>query len=318
MKAVYFLKWITPMISQQEIEKLLAWVNTHLEQIHAEKINSLAKVKIIPLLEITSEPALLISIPCLLTQDDSEKLREAVWTEILAKITPGAPPEAVSIQSETLSNTPKKLFTFDMDSTLINEEVIDELARENGFYDQVAAITEEAMQGKIDFKTALFERCKLLSGLKKDRALGIINQLNISPGGESLFKWLKLEQINTAVVSGGFEFILKHFQKQLFIDQVYGHHLETDFDDSTQEAFFTGLVNEPIIDAAYKQKLVAQLKSNYELEKNQTVVIGDGANDMLMMGEAGVSVSFCGKPKLATVTNTLILNRNLMWVKALI
>ena len=133
-----------------------------------------------------------------------------------------------------------------------------------------------------------------------------------------MLKWLRTEQIKTAVVSGGFEFILKHFQKLLFIDQVYGHHLETDINEHTQEMQFTGAVNEPIIDATYKQKLVTQLKSNYELETNQTVVIGDGANDMLMMGEAGVSVSFCGKPKLATVTNTLILNRNLMWVKALI
>ena len=119
--------------------------------------------------------------------------------------------------------------------------------------------------------------------------------------------------MKTAVLSGGFEFILKHFQKQLFLDQVYGNVLATDEDEC-----FTGEVEEPVVDAEYKQKLVERLKVNYRMKASETVVIGDGANDLLMMREAGTSISFCGKAKLSAQVNSLILDRNLLWIKALI
>ncbi len=302
------------------METLFQWLNTHLQQALAPPILSISKLKIIPLLEpvIDNESPLLILFPCSLTPVQAEQLRETVWTELFADLTPGPRPYAVSIQSESLSNTPKKLAVFDMDSTLINEEVIDELARELGLYEQVAQITDEAMQGTLDFKSSLKKRCRLLAGLSKDQALGIIQHLHVSPGAEALLTFFRSQSAHTAVVSGGFEFILKHFQKQLFLDQVYGHSLETMRHPHTDEIHFTGHVEDPIIDANYKQKLVAQLKVNYSCSLDETVVIGDGANDIKMMTEAGTSISFCGKPKLASMVNTLIFNRNLLWVKALI
>jgi phosphoserine phosphatase len=106
---------------------------------------------------------------------------------------------------------------------------------------------------------------------------------------------------------------LKHFQKRLFLDQVYGNVLETDDEDC-----FTGKVEDPIVDAAYKQKLVQRMRENYRAERSETIVVGDGANDLLMMTEAGISVSFCGKPKLTAAVNTWILDRNLFWIKGLL
>ena len=94
---------------------------------------------------------------------------------------------------------------------------------------------------------------------------------------------------------------------------MYGNVLVTDDDEN-----FTGETDGPIVDAAYKKTLVARLKENYQTMRDETIAVGDGANDILMMEEAGLSVSFCGKPKLASICNTLILNRNLLWIKELI
>ena len=311
-KQVYLVKWISPVISHREVEALFAWLNQHLIEVHAPPMSSMAQAGVMPILENQFE-AILIQFKMQLSPAQAELIREAIWTEIFAQVTPGQKPFALSLQSEKLSQTKKELFIFDMDSTVLNQEVIDELARAFGVFGKVAEITERAMQGKLDFKASLSERCALLKGLTTYQAANIIPSLSVSPGGVQLFQWLQKQQIKTAIVSGGFEFVLKHFQKQLHVDHIYGHHLISD-----DHEVLTGEVEAPIIDGEYKKKIAAQLKINHGLSSEQTVMIGDGANDVPMMSEAGISVSFCGKPKLSAVVNTLILDRNFLWLQFLV
>jgi phosphoserine phosphatase SerB len=313
MIETYELIWISPILSQSETEGLFHWVNLHLTDAKLKPLISFSKIKV----EFLTEPKEALKgsfqVTSVGVEHSIDIFKEAIWSEVLAGSQPGPKPYAVSLQDFTTLRTPKKLVCFDMDSTLINQEVIDEIARTGGFHEKVSEITEAAMQGQLDFKASLRERVKLFTGMPKAQALAIIESLTLSPGAEKLLANFRYKGTHTAVVSGGFEFILKHFQKQLFLDQVYGNYLATDDDEN-----FTGEVGDPIVDADYKRKLVSQMKENYHANASETVVVGDGANDIPMMGVAGVSVSFCGKPKLAAHVNTLILERNLMWLNSIV
>lgn len=225
--------------------------------------------------------------------------KEKIWSDLSQY-------QAVSFQTEATHLAQKKLCVFDMDSTVINQEVIDEIARLFGMYDQVSRITEEAMQGKLDFTQSLRARCKLFTGMPESRLHEILPKLSLSRGAKQLIGHLKSHNLKTAIVSGGFEFVLKHFQAQLGIDQVHGHTLEMD-----SAGNFLGTVRDPIIDASGKRALVAQMKKEYGATKEQTITVGDGANDIEMMGEAGISVAFCAKPKLVAAANTWIGERDL-------
>ena len=301
------------MIPQKELEGLFHWLNLHLTEAGLRPLSSFSAIRT----QFLSEPSesLRFDIDVIPASDESAlpRFKEHLWMELFAGSLPVSPPLALSLRPVRVTSATKKLFCFDMDSTLINEEVIDEIARTQGLYEEVAAITDRAMQGGLDFSASLRERVALFRGMPKGTAESIIPSLNVSPGGEKFLDHLRFKGAFTAVVSGGFEFILKHFQKQLFLDQVYGNVLETDDEDR-----FTGRVEDPIVDAAYKQKLVRQMKINYGATREETVVVGDGANDLLMMQEAGLSVSFCGKPKLTAAVNTWILDRNLLWLKGLL
>ncbi len=307
------LIWISPVVPQTQLEGLYHWINLHLTDSGLLPLTSFSKIRT----RLVSEPkeALRLELDIRTPGDPDAVLRfkELVWMELFAGSFPLERPYALSLREETVGRSPFKLACFDMDSTLINEEVIDEIARTRGLYEEVATITERAMQGGLDFSQSLRERVALFRGMPKAAAEGIIPLLSVSPGGEKLLDYFRFKGIHTAVVSGGFEFILKHFQKKLFLDQVYGNVLETDDDEC-----FTGKVEDPVVDATYKQKLVHRMKENYGASRSETIVIGDGANDLQMMKEAGISVSFCGKPKLTAAVNTWILDRNLLWIKVLL
>lgn len=307
------LIWISPVIPQTQLEGLYHWINLHLTDSGLLPLTSFSKIRT----RILSEPkeALRLEIDIRSPGDPDAVLRfkELVWMELFAGTFPLERPYALSLREESVGRNPFKLICFDMDSTLIDEEVIDEIARTRGLYEEVAAITERAMQGGPEFSQSLKERVALFRGIPKAAAEGIIPSLNVSPGGEKLLDYFRFKGVSTAVVSGGFEFILKHFQKKLFLDQVYGNALETDDEDC-----FTGKVEDPIVDAVYKQKLVQRMRENYGASRSETIVVGDGANDIQMMKEAGISVSFCGKPKLTAAVNTWILDRNLFWIKGLL
>ncbi len=225
--------------------------------------------------------------------------KEKIWSDLSSY-------QAVSFQTEATHLASKKLCVFDMDSTLINQEVIDEIARLFGLYEQVAKITEEAMQGGREFTHSLRDRCKLFTGMPEARLQEILPKLSLSRGARELLAYLQSRGMKTAIVSGGFEFVLKHFQSQLKIDQIHAHTLELDAARN-----FLGTVKDPIIDSHQKRALTSKMKQEYGVVFEQTIVVGDGANDIEMMKEAGIAVSFCGKEKLRAAANTLILERNL-------
>lgn len=310
MNETHKLIWISPLMPQQLLEGLFQWINLYLTQLQLKPLISFSKMKVSYLTEPQEALKIEIDVVDLGAPHSIELLKEAIWSEVLAQSQPVPNPFAVALLPLSVCESRKRLVCFDMDSTLIDQEVIDEIARTANLYKQVSEITEAAMQGKYDFKSSLKERVKLFTGMPKAQAEAIIPHLTVSPGGEALLESLRMANVRTAVVSGGFEFILKHFQKQLFLDQVYGNVLSTDDDER-----FTGELEDPIVDGEYKKKLVAKLKENYHIKKGETIVVGDGANDVLMMEEAGVSVSFCGKAKLSAQTNALVLDRNLSWIK---
>lgn len=191
-----------------------------------------------------------------------------------------------------------KLVAFDMDSTFIQQEVIDEIGREINCYEAFAEITEKAMQGKLDFVQAFHERTRQLAGVESDRVNQILPRLSLQPGVESFLQFLKTHQAHTMIVSGGFDFVLEHFQKKLGISEIHAHHLLVD-----SEQRLTGNVRLPIIDAVQKQRLVRTRRDQLGIGPDQVIVCGDGANDILMMVEATCKVSIAGKPKLREVCN---------------
>ena len=307
------LIWISPVIPQSELEEWYHWVNAHLASLGFHPLFSFSRIQTRFTFEPVDSLRLEIEVQGSLRPDAVPALKEALWSEIFAGSHPGPRPFLIALLPEETLRIKKRLICFDMDSTLINEEVIDEIAREAGFYEEVSRITESAMRGEMDFEKSLRARVSLFKGMPKARAENIIPSLHLSPGGEKLLSSLRSLGLKTAVVSGGFEFILRHFQKTLFLDQVYGNTLLTD-----EEERFTGELDPPLVDASYKQKLVARMKENYGFTIEETLIAGDGANDILMMKEAGISISFCGKPRLSAEANTWILDRNLLWIKALI
>jgi phosphoserine phosphatase len=302
----YVLKLISPLTSEKETDALVARVMGRVAEVsgHSETRVSEKSLSAAVLHQFSIE---------FLSPAEAETFRHELWDELMNRSFAGPAPYAVSFVSKAVAETPKRLAVFDMDSTVINQEVIDEIARKFGLYEQIAVITEEAMQGKLDFKQSLIKRCGLLKGMPFSKAESIIPELTVSPGGDELMQTLRAKGLRTAIVSGGFEFVLRHFQKQLQVDEVHGHHLNRDANNALD-----GTVSEPIIDAERKKWLVAQMKQQNHISKEATLTVGDGANDIQMMGEAGMSVSFCGKPKLAMIANTLILQRNLLWLKHLI
>ncbi|MBS1960199.1 MAG: phosphoserine phosphatase SerB [Bdellovibrionales bacterium] len=226
---------------------------------------------------------------------------------------PGVAIHAASIVSSQAKKTPKKLFVFDMDSTFINQEVIDEIGREIGVYDRFAEITEEAMKGQIDFVQAFYDRIAMLKGVPVESAYNILPRITLSPGIETFLEWIRSTGAQTMIVSGGFQFVLEHLQKSTGVDCIHGHTLETD-----SSGVFTGKLAGSIIDGERKRKLVQEKIRELGVTADEVVIVGDGANDIKMMAEASTRVAFQGKEKLNLETNTWILDRHYRWLKALL
>lgn len=196
----------------------------------------------------------------------------------------------IAFQRDTVFRRNRRLAVFDMDSTLIEHEVIDELAIAAGVGAQVAAITERAMQGELDFKESFRERMALLAGLDEQVLEQIANSLRLTEGAEVLFAELKRLGYKTAILSGGFTYFAEHLQRKLGIDYVYANELEI------VDGKLTGRAIEPIVDAQRKADLLGQLAQREGLCLDQTIAVGDGANDLPMLGMAGLGVAFRAKP----------------------
>ncbi len=196
----------------------------------------------------------------------------------------------VAFQRESIFRRNRRLFAFDMDSTLIQGEVIDELARMAGVGEQVARITEAAMRGELNFDESFTRRVGLLKGLAAERAHSVVETIPLAEGAERLIHMLKLLGYKTAILSGGFNFFAHHLQQRLGIDFVYSNELEI------ADGAVTGRVVPPIVNGARKAALLAEIAEREGISLEQVVAVGDGANDIPMLNLAGMGIAYRAKP----------------------
>ena len=211
----------------------------------------------------------------------------------------------IAYQEDNIYRRSRQLVVFDMDSTLIDAEVIDELAKEAGVGDQVAAITEAAMQGKLDFKQSFRQRLELLEGLSVDVLQKVAQRLQLNEGAEHLIKTLKQLGYKTAIVSGGFTYFAEHLQSILGVDYIYANELDT------ENGLVTGKVVGDVIDGQRKADLLRELAQREGLALEQVIAVGDGANDLPMLNIAGLGIAYLAKPLVKASAKQSISNLGL-------
>ena len=197
-----------------------------------------------------------------------------------------------SLQLDNMYRRMRRLICFDMDSTLIQTECIDELAERAGVGEQVRAITERAMRGEIDFKESFTERVALLKGLDESVMKEIAENLPITEGVERLMFVLKHYGYKIAILSGGFTYFGEHLKRKFGIDYVYANELEI------VDGKLTGRYLGEIVDGKRKAELLRLLAQVEKVDIAQTIAVGDGANDLPMLSTAGLGIAFHAKPKV--------------------
>ena len=198
-----------------------------------------------------------------------------------------------SLQRDNMFRRMRRLICFDMDSTLIQTECIDELAMRAGVGDQVKAITERAMRGEIDFKESFKERVALLKGLDVSVMQDIAEKLPITEGVDRLMSVLKRYGYKIAILSGGFTFFGEYLQRKYGIDYMYANELEID-----DNGKLTGNYVGEIVDGHRKAELLKLIAQVEKVNLAQTIAVGDGANDLPMISEAGLGIAFHAKPRV--------------------
>ena len=191
----------------------------------------------------------------------------------------------------------KRLVFFDMDSTLIDMEIIDEMAQRAGVYKEVSRITEKARRGDIDFEEALTQRVGLLKGLKVEELEKIRKEMKLSEGAEDLVTTLRQLGYKQGLISGSFHYFADHLKERLGLDFAFANELEM------KNGVLTGKLLGDIVDGPYKARVVNVVSSEEGVLLDQTVAIGDGANDVLMLGQAGLGIAYNAKGKLERVAN---------------
>jgi len=227
-------------------------------------------------------------------EDTAEKLRR----DLIAFASPQD--IDIAVQRNDIARRQKRLIVMDMDSTLIQVEIIDELARLHGVYDEVAKVTERAMQGEMDFDESLRTRVQCLEGLAVEKAQSLAQDLPVTDGAPQLLHVLQRLGFKTAVISGGFTFAAYALKQRLGLDYAYANELEV------QNGVFTGRVTGPIVGPQRKADLLDVIAQQEGILLEQTIAIGDGANDMLMLERAGLGIAFHAKAKLKAAADTTL------------
>lgn len=196
----------------------------------------------------------------------------------------------IAIQKHDLLRRAKRLVVMDMDSTLIQSEIIDELAKRAGVIKKVAAITNQAMNGKTPYAQSLKKRVRLLKGLRVEELESVHKKLKLTKGAPKLLKVLKHLGYKIALVSGGFTYFTERLKRDLGFDYAFANQLEI------RNGKLTGKVLGPIIDAPRKALILETIAQGEKISLDQTIAIGDGANDILMLTKAGLGIAFQAKP----------------------
>jgi phosphoserine phosphatase len=218
--------------------------------------------------------------------------RSSAWQEMTRSLRPLQARLGVDlavVPSDPERRAPKVL-VMDMDSTLVQSEGIDELAKEAGVGEQVSAITRRAMNGELDFRGALKERVGLLRGLSAEALSTVHARTYPTPGAEILLDTLRKVGCALAVVSGGFDYFTERLKNRLGLDHALANRLEV------EGGRLTGRLVGDIVDGTRKAAMVEELARVYGVALDRVVAIGDGANDLPMLGRAGLGVAFCAKP----------------------
>ena len=196
----------------------------------------------------------------------------------------------LAFQQDDMYRRNRRLVVFDMDSTLIEAEVIDELAKRAGVGEQVMSITDRAMRGELNFKDSFSERVALLKGLSASVLEDIAHTLPVTEGAAHLISVLRRLGYRTAIVSGGFTYFAKALQAQLGIDYVFANELDI------ENGVVTGRVTGDVVDGERKAQLLRQLAQAEDISLQQVIAVGDGANDLPMLSIAGLGIAFRAKP----------------------
>lgn len=196
----------------------------------------------------------------------------------------------IAFQEDSIFRRNRRLVVFDMDSTLIEAEVIDELAKEAGVGEQVSEITERAMRGELDFIESFTARVALLKGMDEAVLSKVADRLRMTEGAERLILTLKGLGYRTAILSGGFTYFARNLQARLGIDYVYANELEF------ENGRVTGRVVGQVVDGKRKAELLLDIAARENISREQVIAVGDGANDLPMLSQAGLGVAFRAKP----------------------
>ena len=214
----------------------------------------------------------------------------------------------LAVEPGGLQRKSKRIVMLDMDSTLIEQEVINLLGQAAGKSSEIEAITDKAMAGDLDFKTALIERVSLLKGLDHNILSQVREQISLTKGAKKLVDELHQQGHKVGVVSGGFIEVIEPILKSLEIDFYRANKLKI------QDGVLTGEIDGPLIDSHAKRMALEEFADQEQVQLEQTVAIGDGANDLEMIKAAGLGIAFNAKPKVAAAADTTISNQDLSTV----
>jgi phosphoserine phosphatase len=210
----------------------------------------------------------------------------------------------LAIQSIAAYRKNKRMICFDMDSTLVDMEGIDEMAGRAGVHREVARITEKAMRGDFDFEESLRQRVAMLKGLALDEVIDIRNHMALTEGADELITTLKWLGFKLGIVSGGFDIFADYLKDKFSLDFAYANRLDS------KNGALTGKVRGDIVDAAHKARTLNKVACDLAIPLDQVVAIGDGANDALMLTQAGLGIAYNAKKGLDRVANAALSKAN--------